>query len=310
MKNVISDKQSPHGQGAMLLRHGLLALGTGVLVALLEGGFPPTVFVQLFETWVHRPALIVQHGSQAIIWILVFLVVQSLFLIAIWSLLLWLVVGEYIFFVRIRARPTSMSVSPAPAKVRKRRKGKGRTASALPGTANPPVPSPAPSLVASANKMIARILLRAPTKRVGVDEQKGHEGTSQDEARQDAVKEKARKPYQNPFAAEVLANPFEGAGLITSTGRRRSTAALNMPAEDGREREENAAAESSSYVYGNPFTGPLPEVFEYDSDLKHSLAELAQERESQGEHAQSKHGQTGALRQENGQMDAGGTGNE
>lgn len=48
------------------------------------------------------------------------------------------------------------------------------------------------------------------------------------------------------------------------------------PAQSVRGQPEQAA--QAEFVFGNPFEGPLPEVFEYDTDLKQSLAHLKAER--------------------------------
>ncbi|GHO93651.1 hypothetical protein KSF_036990 [Reticulibacter mediterranei] len=45
------------------------------------------------------------------------------------------------------------------------------------------------------------------------------------------------------------------------------------PEEQMQEEEEQASEDDSIFVYGNPFEGPLPDVFMHDEDLKRSIEE-------------------------------------
>jgi hypothetical protein len=78
----------------------------------------------------------------------------------------------------------------------------------------------------------------------------------------------------------LLENPFDKEVPPTSqapvNGRRgRIEKVVEEEVELAAEDEAEDEAEDSPFVFGNPFDGPLPEVFRYDADLRRSVPELA-----------------------------------
>jgi hypothetical protein len=51
--------------------------------------------------------------------------------------------------------------------------------------------------------------------------------------------------------------------------------------EELDEEEEENEEDDNPFVFGNPFDGPLPEVFRYDAELRRSVMEFADEEEAE-----------------------------
>jgi hypothetical protein len=77
---------------------------------------------------------------------------------------------------------------------------------------------------------------------------------------------------------DLLDNPFDKEVSPTSFNGRQGRIEKVMQKEIIEETEEEVNEEDDNpFVFGNPFDGPLPEVFRYDADLRRSVPELAEE---------------------------------
>jgi hypothetical protein len=253
---------------AMILQNYLLLAIAALLITWLEGGFPPSAYVLLMQTALHMSTLVAQHGQVAF-WILALFIGQCVLLTAVWSLLICLAIREYRFFAHNRSGSFKAS--------------------------DPATPS-SHSFASMTNSIVARTHL-LPKDILSLLTQTSQSGSrrnralrTQDQWKRASAKGKNETPYHNPYAEEVLKNPFENAAHTGDGGRRRSTVHLNALPQEPMEQQQEEILDSNHYKYGNPFEGLLPEVFEYDTDLKDSLIELEREREAASHEGQSKTG--------------------
>jgi hypothetical protein len=75
---------------------------------------------------------------------------------------------------------------------------------------------------------------------------------------------------ENPFDKELPFTP-ETDDDVKQVRNRMVTKKEELPEEDNEEEDDNP------FVFGNPFDGPLPDVFRYDADLKRSVMEMLEE---------------------------------
>jgi hypothetical protein len=87
----------------------------------------------------------------------------------------------------------------------------------------------------------------------------------------------------------LLENPFDKeeppASEAPVNGRRGR---IEKVVEEEVELEVENEEDDSPFVFGNPFDGPLPEVFKYDADLRRSVPELAEEGKTGGNGSKAK----------------------
>jgi hypothetical protein len=89
---------------------------------------------------------------------------------------------------------------------------------------------------------------------------------------------------------ELLENPFEEE--LSSTSKTDDNVKQNrtrmVTKKEQLLEEENEDDDDDPFVYGNPFDGPLPEVFKYDTDLRRSVQELREEEAAQSNGSKAK----------------------
>jgi len=85
---------------------------------------------------------------------------------------------------------------------------------------------------------------------------------------------------ENPFDKEVP--PDSETALDVERGRVR------VVVEEEEQPEEEEEEDDSPFVFGNPFDGPLPEVFRYDTELRRSVMELTEEEDSKSNGSKAK----------------------
>ena len=91
---------------------------------------------------------------------------------------------------------------------------------------------------------------------------------------------------ENPFTREVLSS--SEVTVDSKLGRADEVVDEEELDEEELEEEEEEEEDDSPFVFGNPFDGPLPEVFRYDANLRRSVPELAAEEEAQSKNAKAK----------------------
>jgi len=102
LSNIPSSQFMSSNKG-QLVRSCLPILGTGLLVILVSGGFPPATWVLLVKTLSQLNQLLVSQGPGVIL-VLIILIVQSLLLAAAWGLLGWVVMREGAYFMTIQSK--------------------------------------------------------------------------------------------------------------------------------------------------------------------------------------------------------------
>ena len=102
LSNIPSSQFMSSNKG-QLVRSCLPILGTGLLVILVSGGFPPATWVLLVKTLSQLNQLLVSQGPGVIL-ALIILIVQSLLLAAAWGLLGWVVMREGAYFMTIQSK--------------------------------------------------------------------------------------------------------------------------------------------------------------------------------------------------------------
>jgi hypothetical protein len=241
---------------------------TSLLVLWLSGGFPPTNWQLLAQVLLHPSAYRTTQGA-SLSEVLTILWVQSLLLLLVWLSLLVLILRA-LFDLPGRAvhsaRPRSLSAGVALA------------ASAISGGARSkpdPLKNPFENL-ARRTPQHGTITLGKPaatkngaqgagqmTERAATTS-RGAAGSAPVRAAQ------AQSGPLDPFAVQPdLLDLFAGSDPLSAE-----------PAPQFPEAQASSKATPPEFVFGNPFEGPLPEVFEYDTDLKQSLADLKERPQS------------------------------
>jgi hypothetical protein len=90
---------------------------------------------------------------------------------------------------------------------------------------------------------------------------------------------------ENPFGQEV---PSSSEITVDPKQSRADGVVDEEELDEEEEEEEEEDDDDNPFVFGNPFDGPLPEVFKYDADLRRSVPELAAEEEAQSKNAKTK----------------------
>jgi hypothetical protein len=84
---------------------------------------------------------------------------------------------------------------------------------------------------------------------------------------------------ENPFDKEL---PPGSETDNVEPQRNRMVTKKEEPPEEENEEDDNP------FVYGNPFDGPLPEVFRYDTELRRSVMEMTEEENPQSNGSKAK----------------------
>src|SRR5258708_7009811 len=87
---------------------------------------------------------------------------------------------------------------------------------------------------------------------------------------------------ENPFDKEVP--PDSETALDVERGR------VKVVVEEEEQLDEEEEEDDNPFVFGNPFDGPLPEVFRYDTELRRSVMELTEEEDSKSNGSKAKGG--------------------
>jgi hypothetical protein len=260
-----------------LLQHFGPVLLAGLLIFLLTGGFPPANWGLLGKTLLHYSSYQAAQGS-SLETPLIILCIQSVLLLLVGICWMVLFLRELRAFLngptQVKTTRAPVNIAPqapvrvprsAPAALKnpfenlaRQRQNTGtitlsktaaakeeqlRKAQLASANAKPVLPAPASPGLA------ARPILPPPV-------------SVKDEVVLSAsVPDKSNDPFDVQFD---LMDSFEPPDILVGT-----PSASTSPAP---KRETPA----STFVFGNPFEGDLPEVFEYDADLKQSLTEMQQ----------------------------------
>jgi hypothetical protein len=87
---------------------------------------------------------------------------------------------------------------------------------------------------------------------------------------------------ENPFEKEL---PFDPE---IDDNRKQQRTRMVAKKQESPQQDEEEAEDDSPFVFGNPFDGPLPDVFQYDTDLKRSVMESQKEEASTGHESKAK----------------------
>src|SRR5205807_10225652 len=88
---------------------------------------------------------------------------------------------------------------------------------------------------------------------------------------------------------DLLENPFDREvppGSETTFDVKRDRVKVVVGEEE--QPDEESEEEEDPFVFGNPFDGPLPEVFRYDTELRRSVMELTEEEDSRSNGSKAK----------------------
>src|SRR6266481_407388 len=99
----MSSSQFMSSNTKQLIRSCLPILGTGLVVILVSGGFPPATWVLLFKTISQLNTLLYYQGP-GVIGVLIVLIVQSLLLAVAWGLLGWVIMREGTYLMTIQSK--------------------------------------------------------------------------------------------------------------------------------------------------------------------------------------------------------------
>jgi hypothetical protein len=239
----------------------LLLCLASLCVYLLCGGFPPTNWRLLVQTLPTLHANLATYGNSFLV-PFVILCVQALLLLLVWIWLIALIVRETFALLKGSSpggqapRPVSPVQSRPPV-----------ARSALPVVSTNDMRS-APSQMGT---MTLGKTAFADNIRQRVPRPPGSAVPAAPPA--PAPKLPAGPLYtpDNPFDVQPgVLDIFDEPGTVETSPFQPKAAGGSQSGVDQQ------SASPSPFVFGNPFEGPLPEVFEYDTDLKQSLAEFVQ----------------------------------
>ena len=330
------------------VRSCLPILGTGLLVILVSGGFPPTTWVLLFKTFSQLNHLLVSQGPGVIL-VLIVLIVQSLLLAVAWGLLGWVVMleGRHLMTIQSKAEldrllafqssngdlipPSPMLTKQLPAEsdygvttdqleeepdytvatdqleeeadyavtTGPLRRGKDFLVTTGPlDVTTAPLREEEPEGKAWASRSVqpgnvqsSRIQSRSvQSGNVQSSRVQSHsvqsssiqsrnvQSSSVQSRRTSRLRQGSSRARQQE--EDLLENPFDREvplGSETTFDGKRDRVKV-VVGEEEQPDEENE--EEDAFVFGNPFDGPLPEVFRYDTELRRSVMELREEEDS------------------------------
>ncbi|GCF06805.1 hypothetical protein [Dictyobacter arantiisoli] len=277
----------------LAVRLGIIFLAA-VLIIWLSGGFPPTVWTLLIKIFLYWNVYwSTKHNGLGVP--LIILIIQSLLLLVAWILLIVSVVREIRGFLSpedysspIEPVPAVQAVqTPEPAAVENvvSRSKTARQATQM----LPPTPTAtrkrAPAPDATENTGSLRNPFEIDTQptvvKAGTRKQTTAKKSSDaSNSRTTKVPEPASKAYtpRDPFDVQLdVLDLFDQAQQSEDDPFSHDKVDI---AEEQTIVEEPEQEEPAEFVYGNPFEGPLPEVFEYDADLKRSVDDMNTERDA------------------------------
>jgi hypothetical protein len=320
LSNIPSGQFMSSNKG-QLVRSGLPILGTGLLVILVSGGFPPATWVLLFKTFSQLNHLLVSQGPGVILALIV-LIVQSLLLAVAWGLLGWVVMleGKYLMIIqskaeldRLLAFQSSSGELITPSQVLTKRlpaeQDYGVTTGQLEeeqdhGVTTGPLRRGKDFSVTTGPLGVTTAPLREeePEKEVSwasrsVQSRSAQSGNVQSSSVQSSSVQSRRTSglgrglsTRRLQKEDLLENPFDRDVPPTSettfdVNRDRVKVVVEQEEQPDEENEEE---DDDPFVFGNPFDGPLPEVFRYDTELRRSVMELTEEEDSRSNGSKAK----------------------
>lgn len=268
---------------------------TALLLAWLTVGLGPSTWWLLLQVIKQFSQLWSQHGV-IVLWSLILLVAQSLLLLAAWILLIWIAAsgGSHFYAVlpeaAMRARSMSMPKSPPfvfsdaeavvpyqPASPQPVLVAPQQSLSALETVQNPQVEQSAaasPLPFDAAQVKISEVIVHPPHTAYTSAAPMGNHLWLSDKPAVSPVPPRSQDEERSsdPFAVhqDEPGDPFAVHEDVLKTFMQEIPP---MQADKRQEQTSLANEQDHSFVFGNPFDGPLPDVFEHDEDLKRSIAQ-------------------------------------
>jgi hypothetical protein len=256
-------------------------LVVAIVVFWLSGGLPPTAWRLLFEMLIHWHALQVEQGSATIFYFAVLLVQAVLILVA-WIMLIIAIEREVMVFKRLQSQQRVMALqatlaAPVPEK----------------DIAQPSVSDQTHGVVASADEAksqgaqlssdwqnadddgrnpfdddtldtIPEWPMRPKSQGIQIDPSQIDHDDEEDGKVQDGLDDSSEDD------SEELDNPFDMSQAIFELSPEEE----ESEEEEQEEEEEEKSEQKPIFVFGNPFEGDLPEIFDYDMDLRRELEDM------------------------------------
>jgi hypothetical protein len=289
--------------GRQLILSCILIAGTTAVLLRVSGGMPPVTWILLFQL---SRTLMTQEITREGALLLPFfvLIIQSFLLAIAWESLIWITICETVRFLAMRTKVQTDLSPSAPDKTTT--SGEAQTSpnsspqAVLEKTHSERVeqkddekPDDVTIYAEQAHILpdSEDILLNPFEEEIPFTSEQRSQRTPAKGSQQGDVKGETSSfsdatkasHVQNPFAVkpEVL-NLFQSESTSEHPMRQLSRveqelAQLFQETQRDRAFEQPTSTEDSSekahkvFVFGNPFEGPLPDVFEYDTDLKDSL---------------------------------------
>lgn len=244
-----------------MIRSGLLLCGAGLLLFWLSGGFPPDTWLLLISVLAQFNTLWGQQGN-VLLWPYVLLIAQSLSLAIAWVLFVWALIHETRYILNLRDQ-RQHRVSPAVV---------------ARSTSSPTVEEPLQTATKEAESSAeSRRLRRAERLPVPV----GEMGLQKKKFPENPYEGVETKPEQHREEAGDQNSPFDVKNDVYSVFRHHDAKASGGEEdEEGKTKKATKGEkeeEENPFRFGNPFEGPLPEVFNYDVDLRRSILEIEAE---------------------------------
>ncbi|BCL80633.1 hypothetical protein ccbrp13_30980 [Ktedonobacteria bacterium brp13] len=293
-----------------VVRRYLPLVVTLLLSVWITGGWSPTTWGYLFEVITHWHAIAARQGTALLPAFLV-LLAQSILLISAWILLIILIYREVRSALPAHvqsqtdesggiARPGLQAtfqrfIATMSAQTQETRALKLKTASASATMLTEPeaivenvpiIPAmPAATVITSASSSPAADTEDKQLEPEQVNDQQSAAVHQDEEALYvlDYPFESADTTNTEPDASISGNNPFNTSADILTLFEAEPSAADNT-AED----EQTVNNTEPAYVFGNPFDGPLPDVFTSDDDLKRVVREQQEEQRHSLEKAAEK----------------------
>lgn len=273
-----------------LLWHLTPLLLTSLLILWLDGGFPPANWQLLAEALINASAYKAAQGT-SMSTVLSILGVQSLLLLLVWIGLLVLTLRDVFALLR---GPDRFSVVRLPAAPDASLTIRGRTASTV-RKASEALRSPFENLSrqrqqngtitlgknGSVNSTPARKALPAAPQLKPSGMQAGAQMAvpqilppKQELPVPDVPLRTPGRPA-DPFDMQPdILDLFAQPEFLDTPALKADRPGLHPAQAQAQPQAQPGRAAQPEFVFGNPFEGPLPEVFEYDADLKQSLVDL------------------------------------
>jgi hypothetical protein len=332
-------EESTHTSSREQAIRSCLPIAVTALLMIFIGGFPPTTWVLLFQTFGQLNTLLTYEGPGLILPLMI-LIVQSLLLLAAWLLLGWVILREGTYLMTMQSKAeldrllafqsatgelinlSKMVTKQLPVEQdldevletleeEKDDEDDGVTTSSLMeeepeedswtsrsiqsknvqsrGMSSKRVESRT-AHVQSRNmpSKSAHVQLHdvppgtARSPRVELDNIQSHKQKSHNLQSHRTSSSRRGSSTERLLEEKLLENPFEGGfekdlpltPQIEDNVKQNKTKTAIKKEEPPPEEEDD---DDNPFVYGNPFDGPLPEVFKYDAELRRSILELKEE---------------------------------